>query len=241
MAALEPALSRRRYEAGHWDGVIQEYRETALRPASLPPALHPLLARLEAALLGGDALHGETRAGGVLAGGGGGGVGEGRGGGRGSDGGAKGGGGGTSRGGGVAALPELHVLDLAATGVIAHHVDSWKFSGGLVGGLCLLSDAVMSLAPDPEHWPRGAALPPPEQREARLLLPRRCLYALTREARYCWGHAVLPGRQAAGGGVEVVKGRRVSVLVRDAAVGAAPVPPVPPRGCGPVEAGEGRE
>lgn len=45
-------------------------------------------------------------------------------------------------------LPFLHVLDLASDGAIRHHVDSVKFSGGLVAGLCLMSDAVMSLRPD---------------------------------------------------------------------------------------------
>jgi alkylated DNA repair protein alkB homolog 7 len=48
----------------------------------------------------------------------------------------------------VPLLPFVHVLDLAADGVIGHHVDSVKFSGGLVAGLCLLTDAVMTLRPD---------------------------------------------------------------------------------------------
>jgi hypothetical protein len=121
----------------------------------------------------------------------------------------------------VRLLPAAHVLDLAAEGAIRHHVDSVKFSGGLVAGMCLLSDAVMSLRPDAGDGGAGAAAggggvaagraaaasagDAAAAAEVRVLLPRRCLYTLTGPARYGWAHAVLPGPQqalAAGGGEE---------------------------------------
>ena len=46
----------------------------------------------------------------------------------------------------MAVLPP-HVIDLAADGHIGPHVDSVKFSGGMVAGLSLLSDRVMRLSP----------------------------------------------------------------------------------------------
>jgi alkylated DNA repair protein alkB family protein 7 len=132
----------------------------------------------------------------------------------------------------VRLLPAAHVLDLAADGAIRHHVDSIKFSGALVAGLCLLSDAVMSLRPDVAGDGGGAgagagAGASADERaawaaaaEVRVLLPRRCLYTLTGPARYGWAHALLPGPQAWGGAAGeppgvVTKGRRVSVLLRD--------------------------
>ncbi|XP_064104966.1 alpha-ketoglutarate-dependent dioxygenase alkB homolog 7, mitochondrial-like [Macrobrachium nipponense] len=39
----------------------------------------------------------------------------------------------------------VHILDLAKTGVIKPHVDSVRFCGNIISGVCLLSDAVMRL------------------------------------------------------------------------------------------------
>ena len=50
---------------------------------------------------------------------------------------------------------------------LKNHVDSIKFSGGLVAGLCLLSPCVMRLT----HEKTGAI--------ADLFLPQRSFYALT--------------------------------------------------------------
>lgn len=109
-------------------------------------------------------------------------------------------------------LPFFHALELAEGGSISAHVDSVKFSGGVVAGLCLLSDAVMVLTPDPE----GAPCPAPAAPEVRLLLPRRCFYTLTDEARYAWAHAVPAGAAATFRGAAVKRGRRLSVMLRDA-------------------------
>ena len=113
---------------------------------------------------------------------------------------------------GGAPLPYFHALELAEGGSIAAHVDSVKFSGGVVAGLCLLSDAVMVLTPDPE----GAAPSLAPAPEVRLLLPRRCFYTLTNEARYAWAHAVPAGAGATFRGAAVKRGRRLSIMLRDA-------------------------
>ena len=113
---------------------------------------------------------------------------------------------------GGAPLPFFHALELAEGGSISAHVDSVKFSGGVVAGLCLLSDAVMVLTPDTDG-PRPAA---PAAPEVRLLLPRRCFYTLTDEARYAWAHAVPAGAAATFRGAAVKRGRRLSIMLRDA-------------------------
>jgi hypothetical protein len=83
----------------------------------------------------------------------------------------------------------------------------------VVAGLCLLSDAVMVLTPDTDG-PRPAAHAPAP--EVRLLLPRRCFYTLTDEARYAWAHAVPAGAAATFRGAAVKRGRRLSIMLRDA-------------------------
>jgi hypothetical protein len=106
-------------------------------------------------------------------------------------------------------MPTLHILELQPEpmGRIDSHVDSVKFSGGVVAGLCLLSDAVMVL----RHETSAA--------EVSLLLPSRCLYLLTGEARYAWGHAIPAAPDASSPvrfrGAPVVRGRRISVMFRD--------------------------
>ena len=241
LAALAPALARRRYETSHWDAVISGYRELQREvqalgggDAAAAAALARVVAACEAAAGGGAAEaveasaasaheHGKAEARGeqqlhpVAA--------QGVRAGReqvqnaplgqeqaqsaplGQEGPRRGRllpEEGPRRG---RLLPEVHILDLSAEGRISFHVDSPKFSGGLVAGLCLGSDAVMSLRREPPA--RGAG------DMVRLLLPRRCLYSLTGEARYDWAHAVLPGPQR-WRGAEVVKGRRVTLMLRDA-------------------------
>ena len=199
LSVVEPALSRRRYEAGHWDTVIAHYREVQRDARALAAsgegAVARVLERVAAACGAGREWLGRE---------------------------------GPPAGGSAGReflremppsvesagrtpplrrlLPDLHILDLAAEGRIDAHVDSIKFSGGMVAGLCLLSDAVMSLR-------RESPQPAPLE-EVRLLLPRGCFYMLTGDARYAWAHAVLPGPQRFRGG-EVVKGRRVSIMFRD--------------------------
>jgi len=99
---------------------------------------------------------------------------------------------------GAAAVPgddllPVHVLDLAADGVIGRHVDHVEYSGGTIAGLSLVSSAVMTL----HHEGTDAALD--------LTLPPRSLYALSGAARYEWGHSLVPA------------GRRIAMLFRDRA------------------------
>ena len=161
-------LSRLEYEAGHWDGVIFNYKEVQRDVSSLSPASRALLHRAQAAFPRGARCLG-------------------------------------------APLPFFHARELAASGFISAHVDSVKFSGGVVAGLCLLSDAVLVLTPDPEAPPL-----PTGSREVRVLLPRRCFYTLANDARYAWAHAVPAGDAATFHGAPVDRGRRLSVMLRDA-------------------------
>ena len=159
-----------------------------------------------------------------------------------------------------------HAIDLAADGALDAHVDSVKFSGGLVAGLSLLSDAIMRLRPAGGEWHAEAG----ERGEARreeegggggreeapdddggitaghvdLYLPRRSLYVLTGPSRYSYTHELRPsgsmfafgndaaddgphreegggepcvsGGTAGGEAVVVERGRRLSVIFRDA-------------------------
>lgn len=102
-------------------------------------------------------------------------------------------------------LNTIHFLELKAEGEIFAHVDSVKFSGGVVSGLCLLSDAVMELTPEP-----ACATKTP----VRVLLRRRTLYTLSGAARYDWSHAILSGSPLFQG-VPVPRARRISVMLRD--------------------------
>ncbi|XP_069804013.1 alpha-ketoglutarate-dependent dioxygenase alkB homolog 7, mitochondrial isoform X2 [Dendropsophus ebraccatus] len=66
-------------------------------------------------------------------------------------------------------LSLVHVLDLQKDGYIKPHVDSVKFCGSTIAGICLLSSSIMRLV----------SVDNPGER-ADLLLPRRCLYVLSR-------------------------------------------------------------
>ena len=102
---------------------------------------------------------------------------------------------------GCAAFLPAHAIDLAADGAITPHVDSVKFSGGVVAGLSLLSPATLALgAADPAT---GEEITGGARYEARLA--PRSLYVLAGEARYAYAHAI--------GGLD---GRRLSLILRDA-------------------------
>ena len=103
---------------------------------------------------------------------------------------------------GVAAFLTPHAIDLADAGsAISAHVDSVKFSGGVVAGLSLLSPATMELAEADD----ATGEPRPGGARYDLRLAPRSLYVLAGDARFAHAHAV--GDLA---------GRRLSLIFRDA-------------------------
>jgi len=88
----------------------------------------------------------------------------------------------------------VHVIDLAEDGYITPHVDSIKFSGGLVCGVSLLSPAVMTLRPAP-HEDSDHVVEKNDFDDScvRLYLPPRSLYVLCGNARYDFTHSVDSG------------------------------------------------
>jgi alkylated DNA repair protein alkB family protein 7 len=117
----------------------------------------------------------------------------------------------------------VHVLELEKDGYITPHVDSVKFSGGLVCGVSLLSPAVMVLRPDD-----GAVVNDNEicaENYAELFLPRRSLYILSGVARYGYTHSIERGYGSMTldelnrkFGLNFQRDRRVSLIFRDALV-----------------------
>ncbi|XP_073947910.1 alpha-ketoglutarate-dependent dioxygenase alkB homolog 7, mitochondrial isoform X2 [Choristoneura fumiferana] len=100
-------------------------------------------------------------------------------------------------------LPSAHVLDLAAAGHIRPHIDAVRFCGGVIAGLCLVSDAVMRLAHEThKHLALDA------------LLQRRCLYIMSGVSRYEFTHAVLGGEDSVWRAQRVPRRRRVAVILR---------------------------
>jgi hypothetical protein len=138
-----------------------------------------------------------------------------------------------------ALLPQAHLLELEARGRISRHVDSVKFSGGVVAGLCLDSDAVLRLSVSDEAAAEagagvglGGGAGDKEKKEEKeeeeegvidVLLPRGCLYVLSGEARYLWAHAIADGAPRFRG-EPVPRRRRVSIMLRDALDEAAERP-----------------
>ncbi|XP_029014121.1 alpha-ketoglutarate-dependent dioxygenase alkB homolog 7, mitochondrial isoform X2 [Betta splendens] len=101
-------------------------------------------------------------------------------------------------------LGPVHVLDLDKAGYIKPHVDSVKFCGSTIAGLCLLSDSIMRLVKEDcsKEW-------------LDLLLPRRSLYVLRDEARYKFTHEILKDEESVFKGQKVPRQRRVSVICRN--------------------------
>ncbi|KAH8275892.1 hypothetical protein KR026_000900 [Drosophila bipectinata] len=105
------------------------------------------------------------------------------------------------------AMPYVHVLDLAESGVIKPHVDSTRFCGDTIAGLSLLSDSVMRLVKisDAKIVPYSADL----------FLPRRSLYVMSCLARYHFTHEILVGDLATFQSKLILRKRRVSVICRN--------------------------
>lgn len=121
-----------------------------------------------------------------------------------------------------AALPYVHAIDLAKEGgEIRSHVDSVKFSGAVVCGLSLGSDAIMRLTEERDAG-RGSDSNDSNGDAAHahahavvidIKLLRRSLYLITGKARYLWGHAVLGAKESAELGIK--RERRLSIIMRD--------------------------
>uniref|UniRef100_H3AJ33 Alpha-ketoglutarate-dependent dioxygenase alkB homolog 7, mitochondrial n=1 Tax=Latimeria chalumnae TaxID=7897 RepID=H3AJ33_LATCH len=105
---------------------------------------------------------------------------------------------------GVPQLALVHVLDLDKKGYIKPHVDSVKFCGNTIAGLCLLSSSVMRLVSENDacDW-------------VDLLLRRRSLYILRGRARYEFTHAILREEESVFNGEKVPRNRRISVICRN--------------------------
>jgi alkylated DNA repair protein alkB family protein 7 len=125
-----------------------------------------------------------------------------------------------------------HAIDLSAQGELSAHVDSVKFSGDIVAGLSLLSDAIMRLRPSSPNWESGESKSMFCSDNASngyvdLYLPQLSLYVLSGMSRYDYTHELLPSRTAfefvddtqsntlVGESVDVVRGRRLSIIFRD--------------------------
>ncbi|XP_076338114.1 alpha-ketoglutarate-dependent dioxygenase alkB homolog 7, mitochondrial [Tachypleus tridentatus] len=101
-------------------------------------------------------------------------------------------------------LKHVHVLDLAEDGYIKPHVDSIRFCGDTIAGLCLLSDAVMKLAEEGhiENW-------------VNVMLKRRSLYVMKNVARYKYTHEILRKKESVFKGEIIHRHRRISVILRN--------------------------
>ena len=126
-----------------------------------------------------------------------------------------------------------HAIDLAQDGDLDAHVDSVKFSGGVVCGISLLSDSIMRLRPSREPPENGNQLGQPHQQSCSspdandyidLYLPKNSLYVLSGLSRYEYTHELLPSRSEftlvkdGEYNVDVItveRGRRLSIIFRD--------------------------
>lgn len=178
--SLSNCFSRRRYEKGHWDAVIVKYKETELYDEATQ------LSITSRHILERMRQH-LTEQGHV---------------GRNND--------GAEQGGLDFSWLPCHAIELHPQGELRAHVDSIRFSGGLVAGLSLGSASIMRL----QH-PRGdyaataaddddATETEPVKKDednadndqkdgyVDLFLPPRSLYALTGRSRYKYTHELLP-------------------------------------------------
>lgn len=115
----------------------------------------------------------------------------------------------------------VHVIELEKEGFITPHVDSIKFSGGLVCGLSLLSPAVMKLSLSEEHMISD------DETQVHIVLPPRSLYILSGAARYKFAHSIEKGLNIHGKHAsefpeasavlskDAIRDRRISLIFRD--------------------------
>jgi len=225
---IESRMKRRRYEKGHWDAVITQYKEVelplpsessssaALAPLSDPSirAIERLRRQLELQHFGSNGAAADQD-------------------GRTKD---------------KVSWISCHGIDLKKEGQLTAHVDSVRYSGLIVAGLSLLSSSIMRLRPAAEmHDNSGRkssagdgqnsegdnkSLYEPKPTEATddghvdLYLPPLSLYVLSGVSRYQYTHELLPCgsefvlEDGSNGdekrSISVVRDRRISVIFRDA-------------------------
>ena len=211
-------LKRRRFENGHWDSVITGYREVEL---STPDGQHPRQGfdaedgaahvplyvkaiqktrkHLENCYFGADGTVSNN----------------------------------------IGWLP-CHAIDLSVNGELKPHVDSVKFSGKIVAGLSLVSDAIMRLRPSAKEWEcekkdtEHSVGFGDSERYVDLFLPKLSLYVLSGMSRYSFTHELLPSsatfelrhedrgadvidkNRCENISIDVLRGRRLSIIFRDA-------------------------
>ena len=118
------------------------------------------------------------------------------------------------------------------------HVDSVKFSGGIVAGISLLSDSIMRLRPSSEEWEESTLMKESTNHRdgntagyVDLYLPQLSLYVLSGMSRYSYTHELLPSGSSfefpqyeesnedvdmsARQKIDVIRGRRLSIIFRD--------------------------
>ena len=181
-------LKRRRFEEGHWDSVISKYREIEL---ATPDEVDGSNSAIEDTPQYAQAIQ---RARGLL----------------------KSYVSPQSRNN-MTWLP-CHAIDLSKSGRLDAHVDSVKFSGEIVAGISLLSDSIMRLRPAKGEWIDDSS---DESLEGHvdLYLPKLSLYCLHGMSRFHYSHELLPSDsvfEMHGKNVRVTRGRRLSIIFRDA-------------------------
>ena len=162
-------MRRRRYEKGHWDSVITDYREIELldihqvmkeneKLAADSSQLATMATTLERIRRHLDQNHETTNH----------------------------------------WLP-CHAIDLAKKGELRAHVDSVRFSGHIVAGLSLLSPAIMRLKPSEDGQNHESDESENDKNESQLedgfvdlYLPPNSLYVLSGVGRYQTSHELLP-------------------------------------------------
>jgi alkylated DNA repair protein alkB family protein 7 len=208
ISEIEPRVSGKRYQRGHWDAVITGYREVEMfelenvetnedSPATskTTDVLKYIRQHLYATCFAHSSSPAFTRW-----------------------------------------LP-CHAIDLKSDGKLTAHVDSVRFSGEIVAGLSMLSSSIMRLRPSKEdvgsHNKQEGALEEEintgtskntSNSEVGLVdvyLPPNSLYILRGIARYGYSHELLPSASTFQyqNGVEkecvVTRERRISVIFRD--------------------------
>mmetsp|Transcript_12326 Transcript_12326/g.23580 ORF Transcript_12326/g.23580 Transcript_12326/m.23580 type:complete len:249 (-) Transcript_12326:28-774(-) len=112
-----------------------------------------------------------------------------------------------------------HAIELHPEGELRAHVDSVRFSGGLVAGLSLGCSSIMRLQPSKEETSKDnhSSSEDDNQGYVDLFLPPRSLYALTGKSRYDYTHELLRNEAIFSGSGEAVNRdkHRWSIIFRD--------------------------